>query len=131
MSETPMPDRRDLIRQKVYVGGQKLYLDVGLRPDGTVGEIWITVEKTGSELRSLIDELARVSSKLLQHGCGLEEFAQGWLGMKGSPSGTVQGDPRIKFATSLRDYIARHLLIYHCGREDLAHAPAPIEETTL
>lgn len=112
-------------RHKVRINGEKIYLDVGFYDDEKteIGELFIVVQKTGAEMRSLIDEMARLASKLLQHGCSVEDFAQSWLGIKGTPCGPVQGDPRIKNATSLRDYIARHLLVHYCGRDDLAHAP--------
>ncbi len=128
MTETPMPDRRETVRQKAVVGGTRLYLDLGLREDGAPGELFLVVEKTGAERRWLYDEVARLASKLLQHGCPLEVIAEGWLGTKGAPCGPVQHAERIKNATSVLDYVARHLLIGYCGREDLAHV-TPKEET--
>lgn len=122
MNRRDMPSRRDLVRHKVTINGQKIYFDVGFRDAAhtEVGEVFIVVEQTGAEMRSLIDELARLASKLLQYGCPLEEFALSWLGLKGSPCGPVQGDDDIKFASSLRDYVARSLLIRYCGRTDLS-----------
>lgn len=121
MTERPLPNRRECLRQKAVIGGVKVYLDIGLHDDGQPGEVFIVVEKTGAQQRWMFDELARLASKLLQQGCPLEEVAQGWLGTKGTPSGPVQGDSRIKNCTSLLDYVARVLLIHYAGREDLAH----------
>lgn len=122
--ERPMPNCRETIRQKVVIGGRRVYLDVGLYEDGQPGEVFIVVEKTGSDERWMFDEVARLASKLLQHGCPLEEVAQGWLGTKGKICGPVQYDVRIKNCTSVLDFTARHLLIYFAGREDLAHVKA-------
>ncbi len=37
------------------------------------------------------------------------------------PAGPVLDHSRIKFCTSIPDFIGRHLLVECCGREDLAH----------
>ena len=121
MSDRPMPDRRNVIRQKVKIGKTKVYFDVGFYEDGSIGELFIVVERTGDHMRWLYDEVARLGSKLIQHGCPVEHVAEGWLGTKGKPAGPVQDDARIKHCTSVLDYVARHLLIYYCGREELAH----------
>lgn len=122
MSHEPLPARRECIRQAVKVGGQRVYLDVGLYEDGRVGEIFLAVEQTGSERRWLYDEAARANSKLLQWGAPLEEVIDGWTGSKGDPSGPVQGDDRIKYCSSILDYCGRYLGVYYGGRDDLAHA---------
>lgn len=116
-----MPDRRSTMRQKVTIGRRKLYLDVGFYDDGRVGELFITVERTGSQERWLFDALARCASLALQCGASLDRVAEQWLGTMGKPFGPVQGDDRIKNCRSPLDYIARHLLVHYCGREDLAH----------
>lgn len=121
-----LPSRRATIRQAVKIAGARVYLDVGLYPDATAAELFITIERTGSERRWLFDESSRLASKLLQRGCPVDELADGWLGTRGAPSGAVQGDERIKFCTSILDYVARYLLVYFCGRDDLAHVPATL-----
>jgi hypothetical protein len=121
MMERPLPDRRETQRQKAIIGGQKIYLDCGFYDDGTIGEIFIVLRKTGAHERWMMDEMARLASKLLQHGCSLEDLAEGWLGAKGTPCGPVQGHAKIKNCTSILDFVARHLLIEWCDRDDLSH----------
>jgi len=121
MSFEPLPNRRQVVRQGVKIGGVRVYLDTGFYPDGRVGELFLAVEQTGSERRWLYDEAARSNSKLLQWGAPLEEVIDGWTGSKGSPSGPVQGDARIKYCSSILDYVGRYLGVYYNGREDLAH----------
>ncbi len=121
-----LPHRRATVRQAVKIAGQRVYVDVGLRPDGMAGELFLIIERTGSERRWLFDESARLASKLLQYGCPIDELAEGWLGTRGSPNGVVQGDARIKMCSSVLDYVGRHLLIYFCERHDLAHVPATL-----
>lgn len=123
MSEIPLPDRRDSTTHRVQIGSCKIYLTVGFYdPEKTrVGEIFIALEKTGTERRWMMDEIARLASKLLQRGAPLEEIGEMWLGTKAELCGPVQGDTRIKNCTSVLDYVARHLLVTYCGRDELAH----------
>lgn len=123
MSETPLPDRRESVTHRVTIGSCKIYLTVGFYdPEKTrVGEVFIALEKTGAERRWMMDEIARLASKLLQRGASLEEVAEMWLGTKSELGGPVRGDDLIKNCTSTLDYIARKLLIDYCGRAELAH----------
>jgi len=125
-TERPLPDRRDTMRQKVTINGQRAYIDCGFYEDGMIGEVFIVLEKTGAGRRWMFDEVARLASKLMQYGCPVEQIAEGWLGTKGEPCGPVQGHARIKNCTSILDFVARHLLIEFCNREDLAHVPKEI-----
>jgi len=123
MSETPLPDRRESVTHRVKIGACKIYLTVGFydAEKTRVGEIFIALAKTGAERRWMMDEIARLASKLLQGGAPLEEIGEMWLGTKAELGGPVQGDDRIKNCSSLLDYVARHLLVNYCGREELAH----------
>lgn len=123
MSRHALPDRRDLVRQKVTIAGRKLYVDLGFydQERTKVGELFIVLEKTGSRERALFDEIGRSASKRLQYGEPLEDLAEDWLGTRFAPAGVVVGADRIKLCTSPLDYVARMLLIGYCGREDLAH----------
>jgi ribonucleoside-diphosphate reductase alpha chain len=56
----------------------------------------------------------------LQYGVPLEEFVDAFVFTKFEPNGIVQGNPHIKMATSIIDYIFRELAITYLGRYDLA-----------
>ena len=118
-----MPNRRESVTHRVRIGSCKIYVTVGFydAEKSQVGELFVALEKTGAERRWMMDEISRLASKLLQRGCSLEEIGDMWLGTKSEIGGPVQGDDRIKNCTSILDYIARHLLVNYCGREDLAH----------
>ena len=118
-----MPDRRHNVTQRATIGSSKVYVTLGFFDEAIteIGEIFISLEKTGSERRWLMDEVARLASKLLQHGCPLDVVAESWLGTKGKPCGPVQGDARIKNCTSILDYVARMILVNYYQRDDLAH----------
>lgn len=119
----PLPDYRESTTQKVVINGTAIYFTLGFYDAERTkpGEIFVSIKKTGSEERAILDEVARLASKLLQHGLAVEELGTMWHGTIGTPAGPVQGDARIKNCTSVLDYLGRHLLVYYCGREDLAH----------
>lgn len=124
-----MPACRHSITQAVKIGGTKgirIYMTIGFydQERTRVGEVWLVMAKTGSFERALLDANGIAASKRLQRGEPLEELAEDWLGMRFAPCGPVIGDARIKNCSSILDYVARHLLIYYCGRNDLAHVPA-------
>lgn len=122
MTEHALPNKRECVTHRVKIGRIKLYVTVGFYDDGRVGELFLALEKTGSERRWMMDEIARLVSKLLQRGASVDEIGEMWLGTKSSEiCGPVQGDDRIKNCTSVLDYVARHLLVHYCDRDDLAH----------
>lgn len=119
----PLADYRECTTQKVVINGTAVYFTIGFYDKGRTkpGELFVSIKKTGSNERAILDEVARLASKLLQHGLPVEELGTMWHGTIGIPAGPVQGDGRIKNCTGILDYLGRHLLVYYCGREDLAH----------
>ncbi len=127
MSETPrekLPTRRLGYTQKARVGGQKLYLRTGEYSDGRLGEIFLDMHKEGATFRSLMNGFAIAISLGLQYGVPLEEFVDAFTFMKFEPAGPVEGNSRIKIATSILDYIFRELGVTYLKRDELAHVAA-------
>jgi ribonucleoside-diphosphate reductase alpha chain len=116
-----MPNRRKSYTQKAIVGGHKVYLHTGEYEDGRLGEIFIDMHKEGAAFRSLMNNFAIAVSLGLQYGVPLEEFVEAFVFTKFEPNGPVQGNDRIKNATSILDYIFRELAVSYLGRDDLAH----------
>lgn len=116
-----LPNRRKGYTQKAIVGGHKVYLRTGEYEDGTLGEIFIDMHKEGAAFRSLMNSFAIAISIGLQYGVPLEEFVEAFAYTRFEPSGPVQGNDSIKFATSVLDYIFRELAISYLGRTDLAN----------
>ena len=58
----------------------------------------------------------------LQYGVPLEEYVEAYTFTRFDPAGVVQGNNRIKNATSILDYVFRELAVSYLGRNDLAHA---------
>src|SRR5262249_53813636 len=117
-----MPDRRKGYTQKAVVGGHKVYLRTGEYDDGRLGEIFIDMHKEGAALRSIINNFAIAVSLGLQYGVPLEEYVDAFTFTRFEPSGPVQGNDSIKYATSILDYVFRELAVSYLSRFDLAHA---------
>jgi ribonucleoside-diphosphate reductase alpha chain len=116
-----MPDRRKGYTQKAVVGGHKVYLRTGEYDDGRLGEIFIDMHKEGAALRSLLNNFAIAVSLGLQYGVPLEEYVDAFTFTRFEPSGPVQGNDSIKYATSILDYVFRELAVSYLERFDLAH----------
>jgi ribonucleoside-diphosphate reductase alpha chain len=120
-SRERMPDRRKGYTQKAVVGGHKVYLRTGEYDDGRLGEIFIDMHKEGAALRSLLNNFAIAVSLGLQYGVPLDEYVDAFTFTRFEPSGPVQGNDTIKYATSILDYVFRELAVSYLERFDLAH----------
>ena len=127
-----MPDRRKGYTQKASVGGHKVYLRTGEYDDGRLGEIFIDMHKEGAAFRAMMNNFAIAVSLGLQYGVPLEEYVEAFTFTRFEPAGFVQGNERIKNATSIIDYIFRELAVSYIGRNDLAHVdPSEIGYSVL
>ncbi|HXI03982.1 MAG TPA: hypothetical protein VNI57_12475, partial [Candidatus Saccharimonadales bacterium] len=115
-----LPFRRSGYTQKAIIGGHKVYLRTGEYADDTLGEIFLDMHKEGAAFRSLMNCFAIAVSLGLQHGVPLEEFVDAFVFTRFEPNGIVQGNPHIKMATSVIDYVFRELAVSYLGRTDLA-----------
>lgn len=123
----PLPARRSGYTQKAAVGGHKVFLRTGEYADGRLGEIFIALHKEGAAFRGLMDAFAIAVSLGLQHGVPLAEFVETFTFSRFGPAGTVEGDPAVPRATSLLDYVFRHLAANYLGQTDIP--PAEEEES--
>jgi ribonucleoside-diphosphate reductase alpha chain len=122
-----LPARRAGYTQKAAVGGHKLFLKTGEYADGSLGEVFVALPKEGAAFRGLMDNFAIAVSLGLQHGVPLETYVDAFTGTQFGPGGVVEGDPAVRRAGSLLDYMFRHLAVHYLGRTDLPEAEA--EET--
>lgn len=116
-----LPDRRTGYTQKAKINGQSVYIRTGEYENGQLGEIFIDMHREGATVRSLLNVFAISISLGLQHGVPLEEFVDAFVFTRFEPSGVVSGHDRIKFSTSIIDYIFRELAFTYLGRHDLVH----------
>jgi ribonucleoside-diphosphate reductase alpha chain len=119
-----LPSMRAGYTQKVRIDDMKFYLHTGFYPDGRLGEVFIDVSKEGSLVNGIFGALASAVSIGLQYGVPLEVFVDRFTFTRFEPHGVVEGDGRIKMATSPLDYLFRHLAVHVLHRDELAHVPA-------
>lgn len=120
MTRRSLPARRGHITQKLSISNARtLYLSVDAEPPN---EVFLRIRgDAGAEKTTCFDVIARLISVALQEGVPLARLAKQLHGTKTEPAGAVRGDKHIKYCNGTLDLIGRHLLVYYCGREDLAH----------
>ena len=106
-----LPSTRASVVHEFCVGGHKGTITVGLYPDGTPGELFITMSKEGSTIRGLVDSIGVLTSLALQHGVPLDAIASKFEGSRFEPQGVAIGCDEITFATSVLDYVFRWMQI--------------------
>src|SRR5437879_4437250 len=103
-----LPEERMSVTHKFNIGGHEGYITVGLYPDGSPGEIFITMAKEGSTVSGLMDSFALAVSIALQHGVPLKLLCEKFAHTRFEPSGCTN-NTEIGFAKSIMDYIFRWL----------------------
>ena len=103
-----LPDERQAVTHHFQVGGHDGYVTVGLYPDGRVGEIFFRVTKEGSTVNGLMDSLGISMSMALQHGVPLKDLVRKLAHLRFEPAGATT-NPKVRFAKSIPDYVARWL----------------------
>ncbi|MCI4320027.1 MAG: vitamin B12-dependent ribonucleotide reductase [Thermoplasmata archaeon] len=105
-----LPDERKAITHHFQVGGHDGYVTVGLYPDGRPGEMFFRVTKEGSTVNGLMDSLGIGMSMALQYGVPLKDLVRKLAHMRFEPAGATN-NPKIRFAKSIPDYVARWLAV--------------------
>jgi hypothetical protein len=122
----PLPARRRGYTQRASVGGHTLFLRTGEYENGQLGEISIALSKETAAFRGLMECFATATSLGLQHGVKLSTMVEAFTLTRFGPAGAVEGDPAVTRATSLVDYVFRHLATSYLGRQDIP----PVEDET-
>src|SRR6266704_2349745 len=103
-----LPDERKSITHKFSVGGHEGYIIVGMYSEGAPGEIFIKMAKEGSTVSGFMDGLALSISIGLQYGVPLKALVDKLTNTRFEPSGFKE-NPRIRYTSSVLDYLARWL----------------------
>lgn len=122
---TKLPNRRRSFTHRAKVGGQTVFLTFGEYDDGSLGEVFIDVSKTGTAVRALLNALAVAVSRGLQYGVPPREFIAAFREFHFDPCGPVEGDAYIKEAESILDYV------FHCIENYYVHKLPPISATNV
>jgi ribonucleoside-diphosphate reductase alpha chain len=124
-----MTKDRSAITHKFIIAGHEGYITTGHLPDGTLGEVFITMNKMGSVVRGMLDAFGIALSLCIQHRADLGNLLEKFVYTEFAPSG-ITDNPEIPFAKSVVDYVARYLgIVYvkgfrakHCKHLDATAA---------
>jgi len=124
-----LPDRRRGYTQKVKIDGQTVYLRTGDYEEGQLGEIFLTLSREGSTVRSIMESFAKAISIGLQYGVPLDEYVEAFIHTRFEPAGVVEGHPTIKMCSSIVDFVFRDLGVTYLGMSELGQIQAPIPQS--
>ena len=97
------------LRPPAEIQDIKVYIQVGLYPDTSLpGEIFLKSDRMGSTISGLLDALSMSHSVAPQSGVPLRCVVEKMKNMQFLPAGPTT-DPKIKFATSIVDGLAKWL----------------------
>jgi hypothetical protein len=119
-----LPARSRGYTQKSSVGGHLVVLHTGEYEDERLGEISVTLHKESAAFKGLMECFTQAVSLGLQHGVPLPCFVAAFTQTRFGPAGAVEGDPSVGYATSLVDYVFRHLAAIYLGGCDVPEEPA-------
>ena len=103
---------------------------MGVYADGSPGEIFVTMAKSGSVVSGLMDSFATAISLALQHGVPMSILCEKFRGTRFEPSGFT-GNPEVPIATSIMDYLFRWLSLRFMGHEQHPAAAAAAGQLDL
>ena len=104
-----LPDERRSIVHDFEIGKVCCTIRVGLYADGSPGELFIDIEKEGSELSGWADNFAIAISMGLQYGAPLDVLCDKFKHTRFAPQGVVRGSNKIRMTSSPLDYIFKWL----------------------
>lgn len=102
-----LPPRRRTERVKYRIDETRwpLYVDASEYPDGTLGELFLSMGREGDFTCGMLDAFAQAVSIGLQHGVPLETYVGAFKGLTFRPSGSVQGAEVGRTCTSVLDLV--------------------------
>lgn len=124
-----LPETRQAVVHKFEIGGHEGYITVGLYPDESPGEIFVTISKEGSTISGLLDSWATSVSLGLQYGVPLAVLVEKFAHSRYEPSGFSRC-PDVPIAKSLTDYISRWLGCRFIPGYREANSPAAKDDWT-
>ena len=125
-----LANERDAITHKFDIAGHEGYITVGLFPDGTPGEIFLTMAKEGSTISGFADAFAQAISYALQYGVPLPVLVDKFSHARFEPSGMTK-NPEVRFAKSIVDYIFRWMATKFLSEQAQFNAGVNMRETAV
>lgn len=103
-----LPKRRKGETTKFRIGQVEGYYTANTYADGTLGELFVTLDKEGSAINGFIDAWAKTFSVALQWNTPLVDLVRLHSYSRFEPNG-MTGDADVPICTSIVDYIVRDL----------------------
>jgi len=103
-------------RHRFEINGHKGYIIVNEFPDGTPGEVFLRLGKSGSTMEGTINGFTQLLSIALQYGVPLDKLIRSFVNTRFDPSGFTR-NPKIRMAQSIFDYLFKHLDLMYYGGE--------------
>jgi len=119
-----LPDECESVRVKFVIADCKGYMHVGLFEDGTPGEVFFKMDKSGSTVSGLMNTVGILFSFCLQHGVPLKTVTDKLSYMRFEPHGLTTNQA-IPVAYSLIDYLARYLATRFLGEKHESISDGP------
>jgi ribonucleoside-diphosphate reductase alpha chain len=107
-SRRKMPSTRKAMIHSFSIGGHEGYLKLGFHEDGSIGEFFLQMAKTGSTVSGLVDAWAISCSLAMQYGVPMSKLAEKFQNTKFEPYG-ITNNADIRFATSIVDYVFKFI----------------------
>ncbi len=104
---------------RVTVGGHRVVLRTAEDAAGRLAEVTVALSKEGAAYRSLMEAFMVSVSLGLVQGVALDRYVEAFAYTRFGPAGAVEGDPAIRRATSVLDWVFRKLALEYLGRRDL------------
>ena len=84
-----MPDRRRCTTSKLKVNGQSVFMTVGFKDDGSIGELFVDLNKHGTFAREWAGAVGILASILLQTGSSVRTVVRAIRNIS-DPSGVLE-----------------------------------------
>lgn len=107
-SRTRLPRTRTSRTHHFEVMGVDGYLTIGYYDDGRIGEVFCSMQKTGSTVQGLLNSFSIMMSNALQYGVPIEDIIRKFKGTMFDPAG-ITDNPDIPICSSILDYVVRYI----------------------
>ena len=107
LKRTRLPQRRPCMRtfEATIANKTRVFMTTGENPDGTLGEIFVNMDKEGSPFRVMFECFSILVSLCLQSCVPLSLLVKRFEGREFQPNGFVNGPLGIVETKSVIDYV--------------------------
>jgi len=112
-----LPENRFGITHQFDISGNKGYITTNTFDDGTLGEVYLRLGKSGSTIEGIINGFTKLLSTSIQYGVPIDKLIRSFINTKFEPNGFTKNN-KIKTTSSILDYLFKHIDIMYCNGEN-------------